>query len=224
MIPDRLTRPTVGLMPTSPTRTKDRRSTRRSRCRRRSPRGSRQSRRPCPSSIRRDCDRARTDSSSCPPRALHPLVDLVDRKFAHSLRLVFPRITAPAARRRSTTNASRAAIDPSSASDPAVVIIRSAVSMLSLIRMGMPCSGPRGPLALRSASSASAIAPASGLTLDDRAQRRPRAIDRSDPRQIQIDQPPRCVAAALHPLLKLLDGDLVELERRRRRLRVRIRG
>jgi ornithine carbamoyltransferase len=42
---------------------------------------------------------------------------------AHSLMFVFPRITAPAVRSRSTMNASRAAIDPSSASDPAVVIM-----------------------------------------------------------------------------------------------------
>ena len=40
----------------------------------------------------------------------------------------------------------------------------SAVSMLSLISTGMPCSGPRGPLALRSWSSASAIEYASGLS------------------------------------------------------------
>src|SRR5438445_13477881 len=33
-----------------------------------------------------------------PPRPLHPLVECVDRKFAHSLRLVFPMITAPASR------------------------------------------------------------------------------------------------------------------------------
>ena len=101
---------------------------------------------------------------TCPPRPLHPLVLLVDRKFAHSLRLVLPRMTAPAARNRSATNASRAAIDPSSASDPAVVIILSPVSILSLIRIGTPWSGPRAPFDFRSASSASAIVNASGLT------------------------------------------------------------
>src|SRR5205809_6082925 len=31
---------------------------------------------------------------TCPPRAIHPLVDFVERKLAHSLRFVFPRITA----------------------------------------------------------------------------------------------------------------------------------
>ena len=51
-----------------------------------------------------------------------------------------------------------------SASEPADVCILSAVSMLSLIRTGMPCSGPRTLPALRSASSASAMASASGFS------------------------------------------------------------
>src|SRR3546814_972224 len=37
-----------------------------------------------------------------PPRALQPDAECVERKLAHSLRLVLPRITAPAARRRAT--------------------------------------------------------------------------------------------------------------------------
>src|SRR5258707_1856413 len=81
----------------------------------------------------------------CPPGPLHPLDECVERKFAHSLRFVLPRITAPAARSRSTMNASFGGLTPASASDPAVVISLSAVAMLSLSRIGMPCSGPRGP-------------------------------------------------------------------------------
>src|SRR5438034_7800785 len=65
-----------------------------------------------------------------PPRADQPDVERDDRKFAHSLRLVLPRITAPARRRRAATVASAAAAGPASASEPAVVCIRSAVSML----------------------------------------------------------------------------------------------
>ncbi len=98
-----------------------------------------------------------------PPRPLQPLLECVERKFAHSLRFVLPRITAPAARRRAATNESRAATLSASASDPAVVCSRSAVSMLSFMRIGMPCSGPRILPALRSASSWPAIASASGL-------------------------------------------------------------
>src|SRR5579862_7175017 len=37
-----------------------------------------------------------------PPRALHPLEECVERKLAHSLRFVFPRMTAPASRSRLT--------------------------------------------------------------------------------------------------------------------------
>src|ERR1700704_4838540 len=61
-----------------------------------------------------------------PPRPLQPLVECVERKFAHSLRFVLPRITAPASRRRVTMKASFGGVAPSSASDPAVVIMRSA--------------------------------------------------------------------------------------------------
>src|SRR5690348_3613227 len=93
-----------------------------------------------------------------PPRPLHPLVECVDLKLAHSLKFVLPRITAPAVRRRSATQASRVAGCPTNANEPALVCILSPVSMLSLIRTGIPCSGPRAPLFLRSASSALAVA------------------------------------------------------------------
>src|SRR3954453_2354950 len=73
-----------------------------------------------------------------PPRPDQPLDECVERKFAHSLRLVFPRITAPASRRRWTMNASDGGVAPASAADPAVVIWWSAVAMLSLRRIGMP--------------------------------------------------------------------------------------
>ncbi len=77
-----------------------------------------------------------------PPRALHPLVELGERMFAHSLRFVLPRMTAPAARKRVTSAASARGLQSRSAREPAVVCIPSAVSMLSLIRRGRPCSGP----------------------------------------------------------------------------------
>src|SRR6266581_2667703 len=79
----------------------------------------------------------------CPPRALQPLDDWLDRMFAHSERLVLPRITAPAARSRAISGASRGGVTPASASDPAVVIMRSTVAMLSFTSTGIPCSGPR---------------------------------------------------------------------------------
>src|SRR4051812_3933883 len=66
----------------------------------------------------------------CPPRPLQPDDDAMPRKLAHSDRLVLPRMIAPAARSFWTTNASASACEPSSASDPAVVVIWSPVSML----------------------------------------------------------------------------------------------
>src|SRR5688500_17564206 len=52
---------------------------------------------------------------ACPPRPLHPLDERVDLKFAPSLMLALPRSMAPASRRRWEMNASRSGIDPSSA-------------------------------------------------------------------------------------------------------------
>ena len=83
--------------------------------------------------------------------------------LAHSLRFVLPRITAPAFRSLAATVESFGGLAPTSASEPAVVIILSLVSMLSLIRIGIPCSGPRTLPPCRSLSIASAIASASGF-------------------------------------------------------------
>src|SRR5262245_21728112 len=55
-----------------------------------------------------------------PPRPLQPLVEWLERKFAHSLRFVLPIITAPASRSLFATVASCKGIDPPSASEPAV--------------------------------------------------------------------------------------------------------
>ena len=99
----------------------------------------------------------------CPPRELQPDDERVDRKLAHSLRLVLPRITAPASRSRVTMNASAAGWLSASASEPAEFTMP-AMSTLSLISTGIPCSGPRTLPALRSASSAAASAAALGLS------------------------------------------------------------
>ncbi len=99
-----------------------------------------------------------------PPMADQPLIECELRMFAHSLKLALPRMTAPAARNRATTGASRRVMLCASASEPAVVATGSAVSMLSFTRMGMPCRGPRAPLAPRSASSARASASALGFS------------------------------------------------------------
>src|SRR3990170_9049977 len=47
-----------------------------------------------------------------PPRALHPLDERVDRKFAHSLMFALPSRTAPASRSLRAMYASRGGIEP----------------------------------------------------------------------------------------------------------------
>src|SRR5215469_10206725 len=76
-----------------------------------------------------------------PPRPDQPLVEKKDRKFAHSERLVLPRMTAPLARRLAATVESLVAGSPKSTKDPAVVCMASWVSMLSFKRTGIPSSG-----------------------------------------------------------------------------------
>ena len=98
---------------------------------------------------------------------------LVVRKFAHSVMLALPRITAPASRSLVTRKASRGAMQSLRASEPALVCRRSAVAMLSLRKRGIPCSGPRLPLEARSRSSASAISRTSGLTSSTALSRGP---------------------------------------------------
>src|SRR5690348_8395758 len=98
-----------------------------------------------------------------PPRPLQPEDECDERKFAHSERLVLPRITAPAARSLSARRASRGTDIPTIASEPAVDCCLSLTAMLSFKSTGIPCNGPLGPFAFRSASSASAMARASGL-------------------------------------------------------------
>jgi hypothetical protein len=89
-----------------------------------------------------------------------------------------PSSSAPAARSRATTVASRGGVMPSSAGEPAVVAMRSALAMLSLISTGKPCSGPRSRPAARSASSRMASASASGLSSSTLARCGPAASSR----------------------------------------------
>src|SRR4051812_49879696 len=65
----------------------------------------------------------------CRPRPLQPLDERVERKLAHSLIFVLPSRIAPAARSFAAVVESWAGLFPSSANEPAVVSIWSAVSM-----------------------------------------------------------------------------------------------
>src|SRR3990167_7448195 len=69
---------------------------------------------------------------TCPPTEDQPLIEKFERKLAHWLRLVLPRITAPCARRPATRGLSRPVMLSFRAVEPAVVGIGSRVSILSL--------------------------------------------------------------------------------------------
>jgi hypothetical protein len=97
-----------------------------------------------------------------PPSVLHPLLDCVERMFAHSDRFALPMITAPHARSPVTRKASPDSAC-SSAGDPAVAGCP-ATAMLSLTSTGMPSSGPRTAPRARAASLAAACCSQSGLT------------------------------------------------------------
>ena len=98
-----------------------------------------------------------------PPSVDQPLLELVDRKFAHSDRFALPRMIAPADRRLAIRQASRAAAF-ASAGEPAVAGIPR-TAMLSLISTGIPASGPGACPAARAASLAAASAAAAALTV-----------------------------------------------------------
>jgi len=92
----------------------------------------------------------------CPPRLLHPLVALLPRKFAHSLKLVLPYMSACASCIFFTAGESAAGTFAAIASEPAVVAIP-CVSMLSLTKITAPCSSAFFPrLPSRSVACASA--------------------------------------------------------------------
>src|ERR1700730_8617609 len=74
----------------------------------------------------------------CPPTPLQPEIDALDRMLAHSDKFVLPRITAPAARSRATSGASRWVTLSSNAMLPAVVGSGPSASMLSLSRIAYP--------------------------------------------------------------------------------------
>lgn len=83
---------------------------------------------------------------ACPPLAHQPRGISQERAPYHSLIQAFPNITAPALLYFSTTIASLAASNPSSANDPIVVFILSLVAMLSFTITGTPWSFPSGNL------------------------------------------------------------------------------
>ena len=174
-------RPTVGLRPTQPLSELGQvtGSTRPFRCRRRSGVSPPATAAPDP-----DDDPPALRSSAHglpvrPPSADQPLVDRVDRMFAHSDRFVAPRTMSPASRRRPTSGASRLTVRSASAHDPAEPG-RPTASMLSLISTGTPCDPARGRRCARRRGSPRPRAPP-GEREHRSEMRLSRPVERSDP-------------------------------------------
>ena len=173
MMPSWATSPSVGFSPTMPLLPAGRRSSRRFPCR------SPAAHRFAGGAYRRSPSWSRTDPSSRhvgiageAPRALQPFKIQVrvnnglrdePRKFAHSERFALPRMTAPAARSRATSVASRGHPATHERERTRRRLHRVSVAMLSLTRIGMPCSGPRTRPAWRSPSRRAAIPRACGF-------------------------------------------------------------
>ena len=108
-------------------------------------------------------------------------------------------------------------IEPSSASEPAVVVIRSCVSTLSLRRIGMPCSGParplRAPLRVERVRDGQRVR----VRLQHAAQRRPLAVHALDAVQVRLGERARREPALGHGRLQRVDPGLLDLEGARRR-------
>ncbi len=81
--------------------------------------------------------------------------------MAISAVLVFPRIIAPAAFRRATAGASRSGTNAARIAEP-LVVLRPAVSIVSLIVIGTPCSAPRFSPRTTAASASLALSIRSG--------------------------------------------------------------
>ena len=165
---------------------------------------------------RRDCDRARRDCFVCPPRPLQPDVERVERKLAHSLRLVLPRITAPAARRRCTRKASRwrlvvgereraGRVDHRRRVDVVLQQHRDAVQRAA--HACRPCVRRR---ARRLRSSASGLSSMTALSVG------PGLVDRGDAIEVGLRQRDGCRARPSPCALQVGDVGFVEGRTRRR--------
>src|SRR5260370_9572434 len=69
-----------------------------------------------------------------PPRPLQPLVAWLERMFAHSLRLVLPRVTAPHSRMFRSTAASPLRSHPPNPTEPAAPPLSSPVRLFPFLR------------------------------------------------------------------------------------------
>ena len=149
----------------------------------------------------------------CPPRELHPDVDRVERKFAHSLRLARPRMTTPASRTRRITNASAlgrlstkrqrsSRVDHAGDVDVVLHENRDAVQRPANLA-GLPLGIARLGVLNRG-----------GIDVDHRIELRPGIVNRSNAIEIGASQRTRGERPCRHAPLRLGDAQIDDVDRR----------
>ena len=145
-----------------------------------------------------------------PPRALHPLLERVERKFAHSDRFALPRITAPASRSRPTTNASRGGPRVAERERPRRRLHAVGGVDVVLDQHGDPMERSanlaRTPLGVHRARDLERV----GVRLQDRMQRR---VDGLDPGEVGLGEDSRGEPTRGHGGLQVRDRRFVHVER-----------
>ena len=147
-----------------------------------------------------------------PPRPLQPLVDRDDRKLAHSLRFVLPRMTAPAARRRPTTNASRGRLraEQGQRAGRRLHVVGGVDVVLDQDRDAVerPARAFLRALPVELAGDGQGV----GIHLDDGVETRSAPVDLLDPLEVERDEALGGRRSRRHHLLEPGDRRLLERE------------
>ena len=134
-----------------------------------------------------------------PPRALHPLEDAGGAEVRPLGEVGLAQQHGAAVAEPRDDGASFAGRESTSASEPAVVLMPSAVSMLSFTMTGMPWSGPRtwpcAPLPVQRVRDHERV----GVHFDHRTQVGPDAVDRVDPCEVGLGEPAGGELARVEP-------------------------
>ena len=148
----------------------------------------------------------------CRPRPLQPLDERVDRKFAHSLRFVLPRMTAPASRSRRAIGRVLfdAHADQRQRASRRLHLVGGVDVVFEQDRDAVQRSARTalGSFAIERLGNGERI----GVGLDHAAQRWAAAIDRLDALQVRLDYLARAGLAARLARLQLGDADLFDVD------------
>ena len=148
----------------------------------------------------------------CPPRALHPLEDRVERMFAHSLRFAFPSRMAPASRSRRADE--RILRGHRSHQRQRTGRRRHSIRGVDVVfqqdgnAVQRAADLPLLPFAIELIRNRRRLR----IDFDDGAKRRSLSIETVDAAQVRVHDRAGGEAAGPHPSLQIRDRQFVELE------------